>query len=494
MDTLPLSPPEAVPIGHSCFSFAENERGQVVYFSNLEPYDFHDVDDRGAWLLRAARLAESGVRRADIRMAFGLSRTTLQRAVNRLRDEGEAGFLQFCPVRGVSAITGEMKERATRLLAEGMSGAAVARELGLSKETLNYNRRRGHLAPAGSGDGAAARGLRPCREVPALSAATKEQALGLLAEGRSDAAVARALGMSKEMLQAHRRKGHLPFAGAVGGSGVSGVRPGGSGRVVITQEIREEADRLLAEGKSVSAAARELGVNAATLNYHRRKGSIGAARPEAATAGSGPDASEKPDGPQEASMPACDTEVCGSPAPRPLDRAARDDRDRSAPMGRGARDGMGRVAAAVGKLPKAQPRFAEALSAVAHGGVLAALPALLREGLLKHAPAFLSLPKGYYGVTSILLLQAFLLLARVRNAEALRYQSPGEWGAILGLDRCPEVKTLRSKVRALAADAERLTAWQAGRSGEGLVRGGPGGDRDAVGRRSRESVYRPQGG
>ena len=48
MYTLPLSPPEAVPIGPSCFSFAENERGQVVYFSNLEPYDFHDVDDRGA--------------------------------------------------------------------------------------------------------------------------------------------------------------------------------------------------------------------------------------------------------------------------------------------------------------------------------------------------------------------------------------------------------------------------------------------------------------
>ncbi len=35
-----------------------------------------------------------------------------------------------------------------------------------------------------------------------------------------------------------------------------------------------------------------------------------------------------------------------------------------------------------------------------------------------------------------------MTLARVRNPEALRYQAPGEWGAILGLDRCPEAKTL----------------------------------------------------
>ena len=37
----------------------------------------------------------------------------------------------------------------------------------------------------------------------------------------------------------------------------------------------------------------------------------------------------------------------------------------------------------------------------------------------------------------------------LRNPEALRYQAPGEWGAILGLDRCPEPKTLRRKLRLL---------------------------------------------
>ena len=91
MNTLPIHPPDAVRIGTSCFSFASLD-GRTVYFSNLEPFDFHDEADRPAMLLRAARLAESGVRRADLQAAFGIGRSTLKRAVNRLRSRGEAGF------------------------------------------------------------------------------------------------------------------------------------------------------------------------------------------------------------------------------------------------------------------------------------------------------------------------------------------------------------------------------------------------------------------
>ena len=129
-------------------------------------------------------------------------------------------------------------------------------------------------------------------------------------------------------------------------------------------------------------------------------------------------------------------------------------------MGRGARDTTGRVLAATGSLTEMQPEFAEPLSAVAGGGVLAGLPMLLKEGLLNRAREFLSLPKGYYGLTTVLLFLAFLILARVRNPEALRHQVPGEWGAILGLDRCPEVKTLRRKIKVLGQDVQRVRNWQ----------------------------------
>ena len=53
-----------------------------------------------------------------------------------------------------------------------------------------------------------------------------------------------------------------------------------------------------------------------------------------------------------------------------------------------------------------------------------------------------------------------MTLARVRNPEALRYQAPGEWGAILGLDRCPEPKTLRRKIRLLASAEHTVRDWQ----------------------------------
>ena len=95
-------------------------------------------------------------------------------------------------------------------------------------------------------------------------------------------------------------------------------------------------------------------------------------------------------------------------------------------------------------------------AAVSGGGVLTALPSLLQAGLLRHLDQ-LTLPKGFYGLPS-LLLWAFLLLGRVRCAERLRYQQPGEWGALLGLDRCPCPRSLRRRTRQLAA-AKGLPAW-----------------------------------
>ena len=128
-------------------------------------------------------------------------------------------------------------------------------------------------------------------------------------------------------------------------------------------------------------------------------------------------------------------------------------------VGRAARER--RTLASAGLMTEATPRFAEPAHAVAHGGVLAALPMLLREGLLGAANRLFRLPAGFYGLTTILLFVACMTLARVRNPEALRYQAPGEWGAILGLDRCPEPKTLRRKLRLLASAEHTVRDWQA---------------------------------
>jgi hypothetical protein len=45
-----------------------------------------------------------------------------------------------------------------------------------------------------------------------------------------------------------------------------------------------------------------------------------------------------------------------------------------------------------------------------------------------------------------------MALARLESIESLRYSAPGEWGKLLGLDRVPEVRTLRAKIQLLAQE------------------------------------------
>jgi hypothetical protein len=127
-------------------------------------------------------------------------------------------------------------------------------------------------------------------------------------------------------------------------------------------------------------------------------------------------------------------------------------------MGYGATRTMERVAASVGLLESAPIEFCAAQD-VAYGGVLLAVPALLAMGLLQCSAALYALPKGYYGLPSIFLLLALMALARIPSLEQLRYRAPGEWGHLLGLDRIPEVRTLREKLKILCRDAGRAALW-----------------------------------
>lgn len=115
---------------------------------------------------------------------------------------------------------------------------------------------------------------------------------------------------------------------------------------------------------------------------------------------------------------------------------------------------MGRISAA--------PVLFENAGDLDKGGVLCAVPALLALGLLSHSQKQLSLPAGYYPMESILLCVAFLALSRVQSMEALRYEAPGEWGRLLGLDRVPEVRTLREKIGLLCEDEAKVRKWSSG--------------------------------
>jgi len=111
-------------------------------------------------------------------------------------------------------------------------------------------------------------------------------------------------------------------------------------------------------------------------------------------------------------------------------------------------------------MESAPPQFAAAQD-IPRGGLLLAVPALLATGLLRHSLEMYALPRGYYGLSSIMLLLAMMALGRLKSIEQLRYVAPGEFGNLLGLDRVPEVRTLREKLQLLCAEKGRAAQWNA---------------------------------
>ncbi|MGH7996718.1 MAG: putative transposase [Opitutaceae bacterium] len=99
----------------------------------------------------------------------------------------------------------------------------------------------------------------------------------------------------------------------------------------------------------------------------------------------------------------------------------------------------------------ATPLFGSA-AAVPRGGVLLAVPVLVRSGIFECArDIYGTLGPAFYGLRTSLMTMLLMALLRIKRPEALKEHSPSALGRVLGLDRAPEVKTLRRKLARLAA-------------------------------------------
>ena len=94
-------------------------------------------------------------------------------------------------------------------------------------------------------------------------------------------------------------------------------------------------------------------------------------------------------------------------------------------------------------------------------GLLLALPALAGTGLIQTARSvYGQLKNGFYGLELMLVACVFLALLREPRAEGATRVPPAALGRVLGLDRAPEVKTIRRKLAGLAARARpRTGSW-----------------------------------
>ena len=202
----------------------------------------------------------------------------------------------------------------------------------------------------------------------------------------------------------------------------------------LTPELLVEVQGLLDEGRSVPEISRQTGLLASTLHKAIDDGRLKQFKKNEPAPHHGAEGGR---GSTQSERSVVDEEAALGVATTRLDE---------------------RLLASLGKLQAAPIRF-ELVTDVPKGGVLCALPALLVFGLLRHSQKHFSLPAGFYPLETIFLVIAFLALARVKSLEKLRYEPPGEWGKLVGMDRVPEVRTLRAKIELLCQDGEAVCQW-----------------------------------
>jgi hypothetical protein len=117
-----------------------------------------------------------------------------------------------------------------------------------------------------------------------------------------------------------------------------------------------------------------------------------------------------------------------------------------------------RVLAAFGLITSAEPAFT-ACARAPLAGLMLGLPALAATGLIECAHATYSgFPNGFYSLDTMLCEAVFRALLGESRAEGAARIDPAALGRVLGLDRAPEVKTIRRKIGYLA-DAGRAGDW-----------------------------------
>jgi transposase len=259
--------------------------------------------------------------------------------------------------------------------------------------------------------------------------------------------VAKAFGCSARTLRRHQRRfeeGGLPALGRSSGY------PPGLARLATTRQGRiqqlktqgcshhEMARQLGMSVRAVRKTLRRLGWKAAPLAQAELPLDPPSAAPSQPPPGPNPSAPASPVAGGDPNLSAFSPLAAPTPLPSTFDT---DPSDR----------GTDRFFARLGLLEDAAPLFGSA-TAVPRAGVLLALPMLVASGVFECAQkVYGSLGPAFYGLRTSLLTLLLMALWRIKRPEGLKEHSPRDLGRVLGLDRAPEVKTLRRKLAGLAA-------------------------------------------
>jgi transposase len=254
--------------------------------------------------------------------------------------------------------------------------------------------------------------------------------------------VAYAFGCSERSVRRYQRRFEDGGLAALGRS--SGF-PRGRRRLPTSRSAR--ALRLKQEGLSTREVARRQGVSEkAVRKLLRREGWVERAAVQlslalGATADPNLSGQAAPASVEAAPKVAAGADPNLSGEPREsglsLDRDAADRR-------------LDRFLAFLGLLDDAAPIFRSGTS-VPRAGVLLAIPALIDSGVFDIARSvYGSIGPAFYGLRTTVVTLLLSALLRIKRPEAFKEHSPPDLGRLLGLDRAPEVKTVRRKLKHLA--------------------------------------------
>lgn len=202
---------------------------------------------------------------------------------------------------------------------------------------------------------------------------------------------------------------------------------------VMNAQMNAQCASLLAQGLRPAEVARRVGIKESTLRKALKRQAIPELPRQAESVGSQADGGT----------------VAVDAASTKSERS-REDAQAADGMGMACTRADERIAAAIGLAQCATTRF-EPGRDVQLAGLLTGLPALCANGLLSGLGKYIALPQGFYSALHILLVLGFMALGRIRRPEGLRHIPPGEFGKVIGLDRVPEVRTLREKIAVLAS-------------------------------------------
>jgi prepilin-type processing-associated H-X9-DG protein len=226
---------------------------------------------------------------------------------------------------------------------------------------------------------------------------------------------------------------------AAGVAGLLGERKGPKRKSKLTDDTIATIGRLRDGGASYRIIATETGVSLGSiLNALKLADTDTDTDTEEGCSTTDSDASAPPEPDAEPDAQAVDrpVPVLADPAPRGAERAL----------------------AAFGLIPYAPPVFTECARAPL-AGLFLALPGLAATGLLDCAHAsYGAFPNGFYSLDTMLCEGVFRALLGEARAEGATRIDPTALGRVLGLDRAPEVKTIRRKIKYLA-EAGRAGDW-----------------------------------